>query len=82
MEPYDILTPDYRDPLRRALDRIELCTFAIQEAHYEVEPPQDPERKADLLIAVENLAFEAMDLLQTTKLFVWGLDPEDEDESD
>jgi hypothetical protein len=79
MEPYNILTPDTRDPLRRALERIELCTYAIQEAHYEVEPPEDPERKADLLLAVESLAFEAMDLLQTTKLFVWGL-PEDEED--
>jgi hypothetical protein len=80
MEPYRILTPDARDPLQRALERIELCTYAIQEAHYEVEPPEDPEHKADLLIAVENLAFEAIDLLQTTKLFVWGHPEDDEDE--
>lgn len=80
MEPYRILTPDARDPLQRALDRIELCTYAIQEAHYEVEPPEDPEHKADLLIAVENLAFEAIDLLQTTKLFVWGRPDDEEDE--
>jgi hypothetical protein len=80
MEPYRILTPDARDPLQRALERIELCTYAIQEAHYEVEPPEDPEHKADLLIAVENLAFEAIDLLQTTKLFVWGSSEDDEKE--
>lgn len=80
MERYGISTPDTRDPLQRALERIELCTYAIQEAHYEVEQPHDPERKADLLIAVEALAFEAMDLLQTTKLFVWG--PELDDEED
>jgi hypothetical protein len=80
MEPYKILTPDARDPLQRALERIELCTYAIQEAHYEVEPPQDPEHKADLLIAVENLAFEAIDLLQTTKLFVWGASEDEEAE--
>lgn len=81
MESYSISSPDTRDPLRRALERIELCTYAIQEAHYEVEQPHDPERKADLLIAVEALAFEAMDLLQTTKLFVWGPEP-DEDEGE
>jgi hypothetical protein len=79
MEPYRILTPDARDPLQRALDRIELCTYAIQEAHYEVEPPEDPERKADLLLAVESLAVEAIELLQTTKLFVWGPPEDDED---
>jgi hypothetical protein len=68
------------DPFKRALERIELCTYAIQEAHYEVEEPVDPEAKADLLLAVEALAFEAIDLLGTAKLFAWG--PEQEDEED
>ena len=72
---------DMRDPLRRALERIELCTYAIKEAHYEIEPPEDAEAKADLLLAVEALTLEAVDLLQTTKLFVWGRE-EDEDEED
>jgi hypothetical protein len=68
-----------RDPLRRALERIELCTYAIQEAHYEVEEPTDPEKKADLLLAVEALAYEAIDLLGTAKLYAWGPEEEDED---
>lgn len=80
MESYSISHPDSRDPLQRALERIELCTFAIQEAHYEVEHPDDPERRADLLIAVENLTFEAIDLLRTAKLIAWG--PETDDEHD
>lgn len=71
---------DTRDPLRRALERIELCTYAIKEAHYEIEPPTDAEAKADLLLAVEALTLEAVDLLQTTKLFVWGREEDDEDE--
>lgn len=79
MEPYSILSPDQRDPLKRALDRIDLCTMAIQETHLEVEAPENPEHKADLLIAVEALALEAMDLLHTTRVFVWGKD-EDEDD--
>lgn len=70
---------DVRDPLTRALDRIELCTYAIQEAHYEVEQPTDPERKADLLLAVEALAYEAIDLLSTAKLYAWGPETEDEE---
>ena len=78
MEPYRILTPDARDPLQRALDRIELCTYAIQEAHYEVEPPEDPEHKADLLLATENLTYEVLDLLQTVKYYAWGPDHEKE----
>lgn len=82
MEPYRILTPDARDPLQRALDRIQLCTYAIQEAHYEVEPPEDPEFKADLLIAVEALALEAIDLLNTTRIFVWGSEDEENEYED
>jgi len=71
-------TTDTRDPLRRALDRIELCTYAIQEAHLEVEYPTDPELKADLLLAVERLTGEAVDLLQTARLYAWGPDEEEE----
>ena len=71
---------DVRDPHLRALERIELCTYAIQEAHYEVEPPLDPEKKADLLLAVEALAYEAIDLLSTAKLYAWGPEPEEEEE--
>jgi hypothetical protein len=79
-EPYSVPHPDTRDVLKKTLDRIELCRYAIQEAHYEVEAPADPELKADLLLAVEALTFEAIDLLQTTKLYVWG--PEEDDEED
>jgi hypothetical protein len=80
MEVYGIPSPDTRDPLRRALDQIDLCTLVVQEAHFEVEPPQNPEHKADLLIAVEALALEVMDLLHTTRIYVWGNDyDEDED---
>ena len=80
MESYSVSHPDTRDPLQRALERIELCTYAIQEAHYEVELPDDPERKADLLIAVESLTFEAIDLLRTAKLIAWGPEPEDDED--
>lgn len=78
-EPYSISTPDTRDPLKKTLDRIELCRYAIQEAHYEVEQPTDPELKADLLLAVEALTFEAIDLLHTAKLYAWGPEEDDED---
>lgn len=66
-----------RDPLTRALDRLQLCAYTIQEAHFELEAPTDPEHKADLLIAVENLTYEALDLLKTVKNYVWG--PESEE---
>jgi len=78
MEARRIPSPDTRDPLSRVLSRVELCTLAIQEAHYELEQPQTPDGKADLLIAVEALTYEVLDLLQTTKTYVWGDDPDEE----
>jgi len=80
MEPYEIHQPDTRDSLERALNRIELCTFTIQQAHYEVETPSNPEHKADLLLAVEALALEALDLLTTARYMAWGNDPDEDEE--
>jgi hypothetical protein len=71
---------EYRVPLEIALENLSLCTLAVQNAHYNIEPPTDPEQKADLLLAVEDLTSEVLDLLKTTKIYVWGEDePEDGD---
>jgi len=78
--PKYITPPKDRDSLKRALDRLQLCSYTIQEAHYELEAPENPEHKADLLIAAENLAYEAIDLLKTVKLYVWGLEDPDAEE--
>lgn len=72
LDPYQIPQPDTRQPLQRALDRLELCQYAIQETHYELETPQDPEHKADILLATESLAVEVIDLLDTVRRMVWG----------
>lgn len=73
-----------RDPLSTPIDvalrRLELCAYAVQEIHIEVEQPTDPERKADLLLATENLTYEVLDLLRTVKTYAWG--PEDTQEDD
>lgn len=70
-------------PIDVALRRLELCAYAVQEIHTEVEPPMDPEHKADLLLATENLTYEVLDLLRTVKTYAWGpeSDSEDEDEN-
>lgn len=67
-------------PLATALRRLELCSYAVQEVHTELEQPSDPEHKADLLLATENLAYEVLDLLNTAKLYAWGPDEEEEEE--
>ena len=75
-----------RDPITTPLDvalrRLELCAYAVQEIHTEVEAPLDPEHKADLLLATENLTYEVLDLLKTVKHYAWGPEPEDDEELD
>lgn len=68
-------------PLDRILDRVSLCTLVIQEVHEELESPETADDKADILIAVEALTYEVLDLLQTTKRYVWG-DEETEEEDE
>lgn len=64
--------------LDTALRRLDLCTYAIQEIHTELEQPQDPDSKADLILATEKLVGEIIDLYQTVKVYVWGQPEEDE----
>jgi hypothetical protein len=77
MESEEFTIPTSSDPLERLLERIQLCKEVIQEVHYLLEQPTEPDDKADLLIAVEALTYETIDLLQTTKGYVWGSDPEE-----
>ena len=69
-------------PIDVALRRLELCAYAIQEVHTEVQQPTDPEQKADLLLATENLTYEVLDLLKTVKYYAWGPEPEREEEEE
>ena len=73
---YDV-SPDDPPPLEVTLRRLQLCSYALQEVHVSVEKPSDSEAKADLLIAAENVAYEALDLLQTVKGYAWGPELED-----
>jgi hypothetical protein len=66
--------------LVNALRRLDLCAYAVQEIHTEVDEPADSESKADLLIATEKLVSEVFDLYSTVRRYVWGPDPEDEDD--
>jgi hypothetical protein len=71
-----------RDPLSTPVDvalrRLQLCAYAVQEIHTEVEQPLDPDHKADLLLATENLTYEVLDLLKTVKYYAWGPEREEE----
>lgn len=78
MDPEEFTIPSNPDPLGRLLEQLQLCTEVIKDVHYGLEPPQDPDNKADLLLTVEALTLETLDLLETTKRFVWGPEPEEE----
>lgn len=68
--------------LDTALRRLELCTYAVQEIHTELDRPEDPEAKADLILSTEKLVGEVVDLYQTVKLYVWGPEPEEDELED
>jgi hypothetical protein len=61
-----------------ALRRLDLCTYAVQEIHIELDQPQDPDSKADLILATEKLVAETVDLYQTVREYVWGREEESE----
>jgi hypothetical protein len=63
-----------------ALRRLELCAYAVQEIHLELNQPHDPDSKADLILATEKLVAETVDLYQTVRVYVWGEDEPEEDE--
>lgn len=58
--------------LDTALRRLELCSYAVQELHMQLEQPDNPERKADLILATEQLVGETLDLYKTVRFYVWG----------
>ncbi len=64
--------------LDTALRRLDLCTYAVQEIHIELDQPQDPDSKADLILATEKLVAETVDLYQTVREYVWGREEESE----
>lgn len=80
MDPEDFTIPTSSDHLERLLERIKLCTEVIKDVHYNLEEPRDPDNKADLLLLVEALTYETIELLDTTKRYVWGPEPEDSEE--
>ena len=58
--------------LKVALRRLDLCAYAVQEIHTEIDQPTDPEAKADLILATEKLVGEVIDLYTTVRRYVWG----------
>lgn len=66
------------DNLSTTLRRLELCTYAVQEIHLQLQRPENPEDKADLILQTESLVAETLDLYQTVRRYVWGEEEEHE----
>lgn len=62
----------YDTDLDAILDRLNVLTLNVCDAHMRLEKPETPEDKANLLITVEKLTGEVLELLTTTKRYVWG----------
>ena len=54
------------------IDRLNVITLNVVDAHMKLEKPETAEDKADLLLTVEKLTGEILELLTTTKRYVWG----------
>jgi hypothetical protein len=68
-------------PIDIALRRLELCTYAVQEIHIQLEQPENADEKADLILATEKLVSEIFDLYSTVRLYVWGEEEEEPEKS-
>lgn len=59
------------EKLRSQLRQVRLCALVIEEVNRDVTKPESVDDKADLLIAVENLAAEVFKLIEQSRSLVW-----------
>ena len=57
----------------QALARLSACQFTVSMVLQELRDPCDTERRADLLIAVEDLLTEVMQLNNAVNEMTWSL---------
>lgn len=67
----------YDDPhqaqVNANLRQIKLATHVLAEVHAKLINPLDPEEKADLLLASEDLCLLAIELVEDVRELVWGI---------
>jgi hypothetical protein len=61
------------DSHSQALARLSACQFTVSTVFLELKDPCDSERRADLLIAVEDLLTEVLQLNNAVKEMTWSL---------
>lgn len=65
--------PDRDATHERTLERIDLCALTVRQTLSELGLETDPERRADLLLATEELAAEVAELLTVARDRAWHL---------
>lgn len=65
---------EYEERLEKNVRRLELCTMVVLEVKENLTDPLLPDRRADLLIAIENLAQETYYLVQEIRDMCWEED--------
>jgi hypothetical protein len=63
---------DYQENIKANLRKIKLATHVIAEAHANLLEPIFPEDKADLLLATEDLATTAFELMEDVRSSIWS----------
>jgi hypothetical protein len=63
---------DYQENIQANLRKIKLATHVIAEAHTNLLEPIFPEDKADLLLATEDLATTAFELMEDVRSSIWS----------
>jgi hypothetical protein len=65
---------DYEKQVSDNLRKIKLCTHVLEEVQQSLLDPFSPERQADLLLGVEDLASVSFELLAEVRDIVWHQD--------
>lgn len=61
-----------RENLEQTLERLALISYAVDELIDSYEVPSDPEDRADLLLAAEDMAASVVLLMRQINVEVWG----------
>ena len=72
---------DYDKQVGDNLRRIKLCSLVIEQVRQELLDPFEPEKRADLLLEIEDLTSQTLELMTTVREMVWNesLKPASED---
>lgn len=69
---YTCLMNSYFEEVEDNLRRLKLATHLLAEVHTQLLDPLYPDAKADLLLATEDLAETALDIMHTAREMAWS----------